>query len=726
MKVEENGGRKARIWGASCASIRKYEWKGFGMDKKMTRFGAAAAAVAIAALLIAVACAIALPHKAYADGSGALAYSLGSDGTTKTEYATTDQALAAGYDGKVIYLNSDWSLTSTLTIAEGKTITIDMNGHKIANDGKSGVISVSKKANLTLKGSQKKDFTYSGCSSDDGSKKDFSATTGGLVTGGSTDSGGGIILAAEATLTLDGVSVAGNHANYGGGVYCAGEKCNVYLKNAATVQRNNATYGAGLCIGYNHKDCNVYLDGASSINDNYAGYEGGGIYIDSRSDGARVYMNGNSSICNNAATCGGGYYAEVNTSYVNIKSDDKTGSIKNNKTRKNSKDSGDGAAIFICGNNWGSDAGSIDGLTISGNSSETSAGAIRIDQNNTEIKNCTITNNSAGNNAGGIYVIGKNTSIENCTITGNKCGGGGGGVLVDCTQDVKVSGLVTIKDNVRTSDGSADDVFLGLEPNKLYNSYLVGTVSEGSRIGIRNDYTGNKMKVAKEVSDYKDTTYFMDQNNSYHLVYDSKDKVIYQIKGGVQRPDKFSMLVDVPVVDTTLPTTAKITLADGTTHDCSVTWEDESGATITTASDQKKCRFKVELGDYDDIVWPSTIQAGDVTVSLAGTTQDATIETLTYGLDGKLNLTSSWIMPETIDVIGGNDGNTNTNANSNGNGNNGTNNNGASNNGNSSQKASSASTGDSVSLQIAFSAAAAAAALAVAAFALIRRKRMQR
>lgn len=696
------------------------------MDKKMTRFGAAAAAVAIAALLIAAACAIALPHKAYADGSGALAYSLGSDGTTKTEYTTTDQALAAGYDGKVIYLNSDWSLTSVLTIAEGKTITIDMNGHKIANDGKSGVISVSKKANLTLKGSQKKDFTYSGYSSDDGSKKDFSVTTGGLVTGGSTDSGGGIILAAEATLTLDGVSVAGNHANYGGGVYCAGDKCNVYLKNAATVQHNQSTYGAGLCIGYNCKDCNVYLDGASSINDNYAGYEGGGIYIDSRSDGARVYMNGNSSICNNAATCGGGYYVEVDTSYVNIKSDDKTGSFKNNKTRKNTKDSGDGAAIFICGNNWGSDAGSIDGITISENSTPSSAGAISINQNNFEIKNCTITNNSAGHNAGGIYVIGKNASIENCTITGNKCGGGGGGVLVDCTQDIKVSGLVTIKDNVRTSDGSADDVFLGLEPNKLYNSYLVGTVSEGSRIGIRNDYTGNKMKVATKVSDYKDTTYFMDQNNSYHLVYDSKDKVIYQIKGGVQRPDKFSMLVDAPVVDTTLPTTAKITLADGTTHDCSVTWEDESGATITTASDQKKCRFKVELGDYDDIVWPSTIQAGDVTVSLAGTTQDATIETLTYGLDGKLNLTSSWIMPETIDLIGGNDGNTNTNANSNGNGNNGSNNNGTSNNGNSSQKVSSASTGDSVSLQIVFSAAAAAAALAVAAFALIRRKRMQR
>ncbi len=66
------------------------------MDKRMTRFGAAAAAVVIAALLIAAACAIALPHKAYADGSGALAYSLGSDGTTKTEYTTTDQALAAG------------------------------------------------------------------------------------------------------------------------------------------------------------------------------------------------------------------------------------------------------------------------------------------------------------------------------------------------------------------------------------------------------------------------------------------------------------------------------------------------------------------------------------------------------------------------------------------------------------------------------------------------------
>ena len=438
--------------------------------------------------------------------------------------------------------------------------------------------------------------------------------------------------------------------------------------------------------------------------------------MDSRSDGARVYMNGNSSICNNAATCGAGYYVEVNTSYVNIKSDDKTGSFKNNKTRKNTKDSGEGAAIFICENNWGRDAGSIDGITISGNSSETSAGAIRINQNNIAIKNCTITNNSAGSNAGGIYVTAKNTSIENCTITGNKCGMAGGGVAVDCTEDVKVSGLVTIKDNVRTSDGSADDVFLGVEPNKLYNSFLVGTVSEGSKIGIRNDYAGNKMKVATEVSDYKDTTYFMDQNNSYHLVYDSKDKVIYQIKGGVQRPDKFSMLVDVPVVDTALPTTAKITLADGTTHDCSVTWEDESGAAITTATYQKKCRFKVELGDYDDIVWPSTIKAGDVTVSLAGTTQDATIETLTYGLDGKLNLTSSWIMPETIDLIGGNDDG-NTNANDNNTTNNSTTN---------SKKSTSPATGDSISLQIAFAAAAAAAALAVAAFALARRKRMQR
>ncbi len=687
------------------------------MDKRMTRFGAAAAAVAIAALLIAAACAIALPHKAYADGSGALAYSLGSDGTTKTEYTTTDQALAAGYDGKVIYLSSDWSLTSVLTIAEGKTITIDMNGHKIANNGTSGVVRVSKKANLTLKGSQKKDFTCSGYSSDDGSKKDFSVTTAGLVTGGSAaDSGGGVILAESATLTLDGVSVAGNNAtNYGGGIECAGKGCNVYLKNAATVQHNKATYGAGLGIGYDHKDCNIYLDGASSINDNYAGYEGGGIFVNSRSDGARVYMNGNSSICNNAATCGAGYYVEVNTSYVNIKSDDKTGSFKNNKTRKNTKDSGEGAAIFICENNWGRDAGSIDGITISGNSSETSAGAIRINQNNIAIKNCTITNNSAGSNAGGIYVTAKNTSIENCTITGNKCGMAGGGVAIDCTEDVKVSGLVTIKDNVRTSDGSADDVFLGVEPNKLYNSYLVGTVSEGSKIGIRNDYTGNKMKVATEVGDYKDTTYFMDQNNSYHLVYDSKDKVIYQIKGGVQRPDKFSMLVDVPVVDTTLPTTAKITLADGTTHDCSVTWEDESGAAITTATYQKKCRFKVELGDYDDIVWPSTIKAGDVTVSLAGTTQDATIETLTYGLDGKLNLTSSWIMPETIDLIGGND-DANTNANDNNTTNNST---------TDSKKSTSPSTGDSTSLQIAFAAAAAAAALAAATFAFIRRKRMQ-
>ena len=689
----------------------------------MTRSGAAAAAaVAVAALLIVAVGAIALPYKAFAADGAVLAYSLGSDGKTKTEYTTTDQALAAGYDGKVIYLNSDWSLTSLLTIAEGKTITIDMNGHKIANNGTSGAISVSKNANLTLKGSQKASFTYSGYSSDDGSQKDFTVKTGGLVTGGSTDSGGGVILAESATLTLDGVSVAGNHANYGGGVYCAGDKCNVYLKNAATVQHNQSTYGAGLCIGYNCKDCNVYLDGASSINDNYAGYEGGGIFIDSRSDGARVYMNGNSSICNNAATCGGGYYVEVNTSYVNIKSDDKTGSFKNNKTRKNTKDSGDGAAIFICGNNWGSDAGSIDGITISGNSSETSAGAIRIDQNNTEIKNCTITNNSAGHNAGGIYVIGKNTSIENCTITGNKCGGGGGGVLVDCTQDIKVSGLVTIKDNVRTSDGSADDVFLGLEPNNLYNSYLIGAVSEGSSIGIRTDYTGKKLKVAKEVGDYKASSYFMDLSDSYHVSYDSEDKVLYQVAGSVLEASKFTVTINVPKVSEPLPTTAKLSFDGADSREVGITWVDESGAAIDRTPDQVKCRFYFTISDYDDVTLSREIQANDVSLVVNGSHQSSSIDEAAFDSDGNLKVTSCLIEPVTPKVEGGDDGGVAGSA--------------TGNTAGSAQKADSSSTdsgsaavalpvtGDGISLGVVFATLAVAAiVLSVACIALARRKR---
>ena len=470
-------------------------------NKTKLSAGLAAIAVALAAL-------IACPAAARADES--MAHSYNDDGTARFYY-TTDAALEAGYAGRTIYLDVDWLFTGTMQIADSQTITIDMNGHKIANQYSGEVIRLNENSNLTLTSSKSATFTYDGYTAQTHERKSMTTTTGGLVTGGYYNSDiGGIRLNANSKLTLDGVTVAGNR---GSGIYTE-KQCQIYLKDGAKVQNNYANDGGGIHV--NGADTYIYLYGASAVQDNCAYGRGGGIY--SNDDATRIQLEESSSISKNAATAGGGVY--FNYSYFYILSNDKTGAIKNNNSIEFNSDpeySYHGAGgVYVCTRKFGSNEGMLKGITVSGNSSYCAAGGIYLAQKSTRVIECTVTNNKAELGGGGIRVADDNNSIESCTITKNSCNRSqnssstdyGGGIYVCDDVDISLTGTCTIKDNTNGTGSDADDVFLGS------SAYITGGVDASSKVGVRTDFSGER-RIGKNVSVYTDGTYFVDRSGYY-------------------------------------------------------------------------------------------------------------------------------------------------------------------------------------------------------------------
>ena len=192
------------------------------------------------------------------DASGAVAFSLSDDGATRLYYSH-EAAVQAACAGNVVFLNADWQLAETLSVAEGQTLVIDMNGHKIAGDGSATVIHLGKSCSLTLQCSE----------------------TGGLLTGGnSASSAGGIQMDAGSTLVLDNVVVADNCGKLGGGVG-VDQDCAIYLRGGASIRNNSGRFGGGV---YSHASgTTIHLENHSAISENYATEGGGGIFFyDSR------------------------------------------------------------------------------------------------------------------------------------------------------------------------------------------------------------------------------------------------------------------------------------------------------------------------------------------------------------------------------------------------------------------------------------------------------------
>ena len=561
------------------------------------------------AVLAAVCCLLASPSTARADSREIMAYSLDASGN-HVNYYTTDDAIHAGYEGKVVYLACDWMFTGTMKIADSKTITIDMNGHKITSQGNGSVIRMEEHAKLTLQcsnASAARAFTYTGYDGN-GNLAERTLTIGGLIVAGSASSDGNAVhMEKDCTLTLDNVAIAGNTNKDAHAAVYALANCTVNINNGATI-RNNYGYSGGIRFG--GEDCYLNMNNGS-IADNYGHVYAGGVY--GEKDALRITMENGSTISGNTGGDGGGVC--FGGSWYYIVSSDGTGSIKNNKAvcERYERTEAYGGGICVYSKSSTSDECKIEGLTISGNYSNSLGGGLYLNQNNTRVINCTITNNTCDDKGGGIYLGGKYCSFEGSTAKGNTAGVAGGGVYV--VKNVKLAGSCTVKDNKSGKNASdADDMFI----NSGANFY--GQAGMGSEIGLRIS-PAEKRLIGWDLN-YANDSYFSDFDDYY----------IYKGAGGTEawmfplcKSPKLTLTVERPTVGKELPETARLTWSDESWEyiDCYLEWFDETGNKVTGKAEAGKS-YRACMSEHPSsssgLVLPSTLSADDVTVRYADDT----------------------------------------------------------------------------------------------------------
>lgn len=472
-------------------------------------------AIVLAAAL-AVACGFACPARAFA-ASDVVAYS--GEGATRENYSSVSDAISAGYSGKTIVMAKDWESSDTITIADSKSVTIDMNGHCIKSSNSDYAIRLNEHATLTLTSSVSTEFSFTGHDFDSDSWTDLKLVSGGLISDTDDDGAAGIRMDKWSTVKLANVAVAGN----GGTGIVTKDNCTIEMSKGASIQSNYAEWrGGGIEFG---SDCSLTMNNAS-ITSNKCNWWGGGIFA---SSGLSVELKNSAKIDKNNAGAGGGIY--LNKSKFSITSSDNTGSISGNVAWVADSSAfatnSSGGAIHADSYS-GENEGLIKGLSFKNNRSGCDAGAIEVDQEYVRIVDCVITGNKAKQAGGGVYVNNDQCSIVDCTITDNVCNNHnyvvanyeGGGVFVSYKYDLYLNGVCTIENNLRYADsddssgtevitGSADDLFLSTISGSTGYAYIKGGVEDGSRVGIRTGIEGERL-LGKSISTYAAGTYFSD------------------------------------------------------------------------------------------------------------------------------------------------------------------------------------------------------------------------
>lgn len=483
-------------------------------DKR--RFFVTALAAAIATLFFAGA----MPALA----NSQLAHLVDKEGQTIATFDDAAKAIEAAYaQDTTLVMDKDWTISSRLCIADGETITIDMNDHVVS--GVNGSFLVGTKSNLTLTSSAAPTvMKYRGYGPWDKNQKDCQITTGGLITGGdpgSCEHGsdevwvGGITVCNYAVLTLDGVSIAGNK-----GLRCAGavrihDEATLNMKNGATIERNTGIAGGITVYGYKVK---INMEG-SSIKENYGDTAGGGIT--SVADGTEISMTKGSEISNNTSLMGGGIC--FSESYFKVTSEDSTGCILGNQTT--GIGAGDGGGVLVESKIFGSNEGRFENITFSKNTARRDGGALELNQEWTRVINCTFTDNTSAKDGGAIFVDNDDISIEGCTIRENACdtlnsGYEGGGIFVGYRYDIKMTGVCVVKDNCRGGilSGNKDDVFLGTISGSTGFAYITGGVDKGSSVGVRTGIDTKDRRIGDKINNATQDCFFMDMSK-FHVSY---------------------------------------------------------------------------------------------------------------------------------------------------------------------------------------------------------------
>ena len=227
-----------------------------------------------------------------------------ADTVMVSSFAELQSNISSASDDRTIIVADDVSISDTLTIDNGKNITLRADGtdHTLSRDGFTGnLFRVNSSGKLTITGSGNSNLTLNGTGQDSDSLVYVNGGTftmsGGILTNNTASSnGGGVYVDNSGTFTMSGGEISNNMAkdNSGGGVYV---NDGTFTMSGGTISDNEARDGGG-----------VYGTGGSTftmergtISDNTA-YYGGGVYL----NGGTFTMSGTAKISSNSADNGGG------------------------------------------------------------------------------------------------------------------------------------------------------------------------------------------------------------------------------------------------------------------------------------------------------------------------------------------------------------------------------------------------------------------------------------
>ena len=224
------------------------------------------------------------------------------EGNKKVTFQPWDGSSTNG----TFYLTKDWTLTSTITVPQGNSLTLCLNGHSITLgsqtqsvvDGSHDVFSVQRRATFTLCDCKDENGNYGTIghynpTENQGPGVNVSGTFnmyGGKISqnrvefynGNYPGYGGGVLVSNRGTFNMFGGEITGNTAKRGGGVGVCAD--GMFSMSGGTICGNTESSGGGV---YVYHSGTFNMSGSAAITGNTVTENGGGVYV----DGAAKKMN---------------------------------------------------------------------------------------------------------------------------------------------------------------------------------------------------------------------------------------------------------------------------------------------------------------------------------------------------------------------------------------------------------------------------------------------------
>jgi predicted outer membrane repeat protein len=415
---------------------------------------------------------------------------------------------------------------------EGRTVRIDMNGHKIdrqrgnpdAKDGR--LFEVSDGARLAISNG-----TLSGGHGDDGGcmvvkQRCLIELENVSITNCYSDDDGGAVWLQFSEIAVTGGSFTNNACNDNGGVFYGEEDAGIYI-DGATFSDNFADDDAS--VVYSNKS--YYEIKASQFNNNHAEGNGGVIYADKEGD-VMIEEHGHSYITNSVFT---GNHADKNGGAIYFH---KSYAYVYESTFDGNYCATYGGAIYAEESelwfNVGKSTGEFEPVVFKNNNAPDSGGSLALFDTKCELCITVHENNHANACGGAIYISDdSDVTITNATFTGNNVLMDGGAVLVgEEGSKVTIAGKIVVKDNKAERNGP--NVFI-----RSGNKLICNKLEDGSTIGVVLADGEDKFteRFGENNPGVDPAKIFFSDNSSYYVGNDNGDARMYKSGTGGDMSD---------------------------------------------------------------------------------------------------------------------------------------------------------------------------------------------